>query len=211
MARQTGILPLTGTIGGITFYRMQGAYYARSKSSLDKKRIYRDKAFTRTLQNARWFGKAVEIAREVYRQHFERSNKNRLKVWYPMRNRAQELVRGDVSEAEVKRILVLEFVHLGIQKQTGETAAGTDRRNTNRQEKQKQSEETGSGQDTVQTPQAVKLSHKNITPDQLKQVWEELQAYKTLLDKFISSTGMVLPPPGLPTKKPLSALTLHTP
>src|SRR3954466_7420376 len=116
MARQTGILPLTGTIGGITFYRMQGEYYARGKSSLDKKRIYRDKAFTRTLQNARWFGKAVRIAREVYRQNFERSNKNRLKVWYPMRNRAQELVRQEVGEVEVKRVLLQEFVMREIEK-----------------------------------------------------------------------------------------------
>ena len=170
MARQTGILPLTGTIGGITFYRMQGAYYARSKSSLDKKRIYRDKAFTRTLQNARWFGRAVTLAREVYRQNFERSNKNRIKVWYPLRNRAQELVREGVEEVEIRRKLYEEFV-----------AGRGELRG-----KQKQCGETGS------TSQEIRLNKRMIKSDQYKQLWEELMAYKTLLENLMAKANITL-------------------
>ena len=66
MAKQTGIFKIIGTIGGITFYEMDGEFYARKKSSLDGKRVKRDPKFKRTMEEAIGFGKASAAARAVY-------------------------------------------------------------------------------------------------------------------------------------------------
>jgi hypothetical protein len=39
MAKQTGIIKLKGTIGGISFYKTSDGHLAREKGSVDKKRI----------------------------------------------------------------------------------------------------------------------------------------------------------------------------
>lgn len=44
MAKQIGPVFITGTIGDICFYKMDGQYYARMKSSLSSKRVKRIKA-----------------------------------------------------------------------------------------------------------------------------------------------------------------------
>jgi len=68
MARQAGPILLQGTTGGITFYRLEGQYYARSKSSLDRKRVKTDPAFARSRACAQRFGRAAKIAAAAYRQ-----------------------------------------------------------------------------------------------------------------------------------------------
>ncbi|MBS1666459.1 MAG: hypothetical protein JST58_03700 [Bacteroidetes bacterium] len=55
------------TLRGITYYKMGKRYYARSKSSLDAKRVKEDKAFQKTMQNAGLFGQASRIASSIYR------------------------------------------------------------------------------------------------------------------------------------------------
>jgi hypothetical protein len=49
MAKQTGIILLTGTIGNMTFYKRDSGYYARMKSSLDGRRVKTDPAFRNTM------------------------------------------------------------------------------------------------------------------------------------------------------------------
>jgi hypothetical protein len=66
MAKQTGFLKIIGTIGDITFYEMDGEFYARKKSSLDGKRVKRDPKFKRTMDEAIGFGKASAATRAVY-------------------------------------------------------------------------------------------------------------------------------------------------
>jgi hypothetical protein len=66
MARQAGPQFLTGTIGGVTFYKLLGRYYARKKSSLDRERIKRDKAFERFRRCASVFGRASALASVLY-------------------------------------------------------------------------------------------------------------------------------------------------
>lgn len=66
MGRQTGTIKITGTKGNITFYRMNGKYYARKKSSLTGKRVKKDPAFKLTMMYAGWLKKASKIAAAVY-------------------------------------------------------------------------------------------------------------------------------------------------
>ena len=67
MARQTGDIIIVGTIDDITFYRMEGRGYARSKSCLKGERVKRDPRFKRTMQSARRLGKGSQLASIVYR------------------------------------------------------------------------------------------------------------------------------------------------
>jgi len=66
MAKQIGIFKIIGTIGDITFYEMDGQFYARKKSSLDGKRVKKDPRFRRTMEEAIAFGNASAATREVY-------------------------------------------------------------------------------------------------------------------------------------------------
>jgi len=67
MAKQAGPFFITGTIDSICFYRMDGSYYARAKSSLDGKRVKKDPAFRETMRYAELMAKASSIASIVYR------------------------------------------------------------------------------------------------------------------------------------------------
>ena len=58
MAKQTGIIKLKGTIGGISFYKTSDGHLAREKGGVDKSRIANDPAFQRTRENGSEFGAA---------------------------------------------------------------------------------------------------------------------------------------------------------
>jgi hypothetical protein len=58
MAKQTGIIKLKGTIGGISFYKTSDGHLAREKGGVDKSRIQNDPAFQRTRENGAEFGRA---------------------------------------------------------------------------------------------------------------------------------------------------------
>lgn len=58
MARQSSIIKLKGTIGGVTFYKSKDGYLAREKGGIDASRIKNDPAFQRTRENGSEFGRA---------------------------------------------------------------------------------------------------------------------------------------------------------
>ena len=108
MAKQAGAVKFVGTIDMLTGYEMNGQHYVRRKSSLNRKRIRRDYRFRNTRRNAAQFGKAQGLAKLIYCQ-LEREFRA-LKTWYRIRNRAQELVRKDLPDKEIKDILEKEFL-----------------------------------------------------------------------------------------------------
>jgi len=67
MAKQIGPFKLAGCYDNICFYKMDGQYYARTKSSLNGKRIKKDPAFGETMRYAGLLGKASKIASIIYR------------------------------------------------------------------------------------------------------------------------------------------------
>ena len=67
MAKQTGDYKITGTYDNVTYYQMDGEYYARSKSCLKGERVKRDPKFKRTMQSANRFGRGNQLASKVYR------------------------------------------------------------------------------------------------------------------------------------------------
>ncbi|MFD1292375.1 hypothetical protein ACFQ5N_00890 [Lutibacter holmesii] len=58
MAKQTGIIKLKGTIGGISFYKTSDGHLAREKGGVEASRIANDPAFQRTRENGAEFGTA---------------------------------------------------------------------------------------------------------------------------------------------------------
>jgi hypothetical protein len=58
MAKQSGIIKLKGTIGGISFYKTSDGHLAREKGGVDASRIANDPAFQRTRENGAEFGAA---------------------------------------------------------------------------------------------------------------------------------------------------------
>lgn len=58
MANQKGILKIEGTMGGMTFYKKDGEYLVKEKSSISADKIANDPAFARTRENNAEFGAA---------------------------------------------------------------------------------------------------------------------------------------------------------
>lgn len=58
MARQDGVIKLTGQMGGISFYKSKDGHLVRMKGGIDSDRIKNDPAFARTRENGAEFGRA---------------------------------------------------------------------------------------------------------------------------------------------------------
>jgi hypothetical protein len=65
MSKQTGLIRLKGTIGGVTFYKSEGADLARMANGPDKERIDNDPAFQRTRENNKEFGGSATAAKAL--------------------------------------------------------------------------------------------------------------------------------------------------
>lgn len=81
MARQSGLIKLNGTLGGITFYKSQDGYLAREKGGVEGERIANDPNFQRTRENGAEFGaagKAGRLLRTAFRTILQHSADNRM-------------------------------------------------------------------------------------------------------------------------------------
>lgn len=63
MAKQEGIVKLTGTIGDITLYKTASGYKARQKGGNDASKIKSDPAFARTRENNEEFGTSASAGK----------------------------------------------------------------------------------------------------------------------------------------------------
>jgi hypothetical protein len=68
MGQQHGHIVFVGTIGKLCFYKSCGEYCVRKASSLTGKRVKKDKAFARTMENAGILARASRTASAVYRE-----------------------------------------------------------------------------------------------------------------------------------------------
>lgn len=65
MSKQTGLIRLKGTIGGVSFYKSEGEDLARIANGPDKTRINNDPAFQRTRENNKEFGGSAMVAKAL--------------------------------------------------------------------------------------------------------------------------------------------------
>jgi hypothetical protein len=81
MARQRGIIKLTGKVGDLSFYKTQDGYLAREKGGVDAARIKNDPAFARTRENGQEFGlaaRAGKVLRDAFRPLMMRAADSRV-------------------------------------------------------------------------------------------------------------------------------------
>jgi hypothetical protein len=109
MARQTGTIVFEGTIGNLTGYQMNGRHYLKMKSSVSRKRILREDRFVNTRRNANWFGQAQKIAKQIYHE-LPPDQRDQYRTWYPLRNKAQLLLRKGLPHKEIIHLLRCEFI-----------------------------------------------------------------------------------------------------
>jgi hypothetical protein len=106
MARQEGPIKITGTIGNLTFYKMNGNYYVKKKSSLNRNKVLKSPKFERTRTHAGEFELASPTASKLY---WSIPKENRYKGLYQkMVGRAKTLLHQGKSIEEVKRIIMEE-------------------------------------------------------------------------------------------------------
>jgi hypothetical protein len=67
MARQAGNHFIEGTLDDLTFYKMDGVYYVRMKSSLTRKKVLKSPRFALTRMHAGQLGEASRIASVIYK------------------------------------------------------------------------------------------------------------------------------------------------
>ena len=108
MAKQAGLIRLTGTIGNVTFYEMNGEYYARSKSSLTAKRVKKDPSFERTRMYAHRLGLASRAAGRVYRS-LPRQERE-VALYRRMVSKGQQLLKENCAEELLENALRAFFL-----------------------------------------------------------------------------------------------------
>ncbi len=99
MAKQAGNIKITGTVYNVCFYKLGSQYYARAKSSLTGKRVKKDSAFRRTMQNAGLLAKASSIASSVYRKLPPNQRDRRL--YQQLTGNAIRLLRQGLHDSDV--------------------------------------------------------------------------------------------------------------
>lgn len=67
MGKQVGPIYLERTIDDVCFYKMNGEYYVRMKSSLTGKQVKTGKRFVRTMQSAGRMARGSKIAAGIYK------------------------------------------------------------------------------------------------------------------------------------------------
>lgn len=65
MSKQKGVIKLEGNMGGISFYVVDGVYYARTAGGPSKERIANDPEFKRTRENNKEFGGSAKMGKAL--------------------------------------------------------------------------------------------------------------------------------------------------
>ena len=112
MARQIGEIKITGTIDDITFYKMDGEYYARMKSSLTGKKFWKHKAFEGSRRSCSRFAAGNKLASRVYRMIEE--EKRVYKLYCFLKKRAIALLKEGKSLEEAEGILKDYLIEFGV-------------------------------------------------------------------------------------------------
>jgi hypothetical protein len=81
MARQKGIIKLTGKIGDLSFYKTGDGFLAREKGGVEADRIKNDPAFERTRENGAEFGSSAQsgkLLRDTVRTMMQNASDGRV-------------------------------------------------------------------------------------------------------------------------------------
>ena len=109
MARIESDYDIAGTYGNLVVYKVGDQLYARTKSSLDGKRFWKDRAFARSREKAKQFGVAAMIAKTIYALLPKEVKR------YGLFGKVTGFIHKGLQEGKSKETLVQEMrEHLGI-------------------------------------------------------------------------------------------------
>jgi len=108
MAKQAGPIFLEGTLDDITFYKMDGVYYARMKSRLTRTRVLKSPRFALTRMHAGQLAEASRIASMIYMQ-IPKEEKN-IKLFRTIVGKAKVLLAEGKEKEEVLETLLINEV-----------------------------------------------------------------------------------------------------
>ncbi|MET6996775.1 hypothetical protein [Chitinophaga defluvii] len=117
MAKQAGVILLTGTIGNITFYEMDGQYYARMKSSLRGNRVKTDPAFALTMVYAERLALSSRTAAQLYRSL--PADQRQVTLYRKMTSTAMQLLKAGIPAAMLADALAAVFQPVTTPKEKG--------------------------------------------------------------------------------------------
>jgi len=106
MAKQIGDNCIEGCFGNIVFYKLGKNYYARMKSSLDRKRVKRDPAFKKTMEYASLLGAASTLASEIYRCMVGKKKEKRM--YKKLVGKVMRLLKEKKTKDEIIRCLLVQ-------------------------------------------------------------------------------------------------------
>jgi len=107
MARQKGIIKLTGPVGDVSFYKSGTEYLARTKGGVDADRIKTYPAFARTHENGQEFGragKASKLLRNALKVPISKTADN--KVASRLTTALLKVIQADTTNAKGKRTVI---------------------------------------------------------------------------------------------------------
>jgi len=108
MGKQAGPDYITGTVGDRTYYKLNGQYLVRAKSTLSRRRVKRSPAFRRTMEYAGWLAQASKVAAEVYRMIPR--ERRRVEKYRAMTGMAMKFIKEGMDKAMVKSRLIEKYV-----------------------------------------------------------------------------------------------------
>ncbi len=106
MAKQAGLIRLTGTMGDISFYKTKAGYLAKQKSSLTKARVMKDPAFAGSRKAGTEFGRGAEASANLRHAFFPAARK--AKDWsthFRLNKLMTDIVRSDPWHRKGERVL----------------------------------------------------------------------------------------------------------
>jgi hypothetical protein len=112
MAKQAGDIFIEGTIDDLTYYKMEGRYYVRMKSSLTRKKFRKHKAFERSRASCKRFSEGNKLASKLYRMI--EKNKRIYKLFCFLKKRSIMLLKEGKSLIEVEEILMDYLMEFGL-------------------------------------------------------------------------------------------------
>jgi hypothetical protein len=103
MAKVCGSIRFAGCIENLCFYKLEGAYHVRMKSSLTGKRVKKDPAFRLTMVYAGLMGKASKLASAIYKEYPEELKGKG--VFKKLVGEVMQLLKAGRPEDEIRFVL----------------------------------------------------------------------------------------------------------
>jgi hypothetical protein len=108
MGKQAGPIFLERTIDDVCFYKMDGKYYVRAKSSLTRKQVLFGKRFRKTMESAGRLARGSRIAAAIYGAIPEEIKA--YSMYRVMVGEAVRLIKAGMTDEEASKVLWMKYL-----------------------------------------------------------------------------------------------------